>query len=114
MPISEPQKWMPPEASLERLIQLINLQMEYLHSAGKHSSHLPNFLQYECLSKDKAGEVRYDFGPASSVSDVQDLLTIDEQELSASFASAKVSLKRSSNNPVQNSDKATKTKKKKQ
>ena len=114
MPISEPQKWMPPEASLERLIQLINLQMEYLHSAGKHSSHLPNFLHYECLSKDKAGEVRYDFGPASSVSDVQDLLTIDEQELSASFASAKVSLKRSSNNPVQNSDKATKTKKKKQ
>ena len=64
---NNPQRWLPPETALRRLAQLVELQIEYLDTAGHHNATLPNFLGKQCLKKNESGEVEYDFGPEANV-----------------------------------------------
>lgn len=53
--------WLPPESAMDRMVNLINLQME---TAGLPMATLPDFLKYDCLRKTSSGEVEYYFGPS--------------------------------------------------
>ncbi len=66
--INSPNRWMPPASALIRIGHLINLQVQYLLSAGKHEAHLPNFLASDCLVQTATGEVEFDFGPDCRIS----------------------------------------------
>ncbi|XP_071085902.1 uncharacterized protein [Haliotis cracherodii] len=66
--------WMPPTSALHRLADLIQLQVEYLETAGYHDADLPDFMASSCLKITKTGEVEYDFGPEVHMN-VQDIQT---------------------------------------
>ena len=74
---NDPQRWLPPETAVCRLAQLVELQIKYLGSVGRHDATLPNFLEKQCLRKNESGEVEYDFGPEASinVNDIPSLKT---------------------------------------
>ncbi|CAC5364010.1 unnamed protein product [Mytilus coruscus] len=55
--------WLPPESCLERMAELVNLQIEYLETTGDSMAKLPNFLEKDCLKITETGEVEYHFGP---------------------------------------------------
>ena len=57
---------MPPKSALERVAQLVDLQVQYLQTAGNASAALPDFLGCECLHKSSSGEVEYNFGTEAS------------------------------------------------
>ena len=62
---NDPDRWMPPKGALERMGNLIQLQIDYLSTAGYSSAPLPNFLASNCLKVTSTGEVEYDFGEDS-------------------------------------------------
>jgi len=62
------QKWLPPKTALEKVAQLVQLQINYLETAGDESATLPNFQAAECLRHLENGEVEYYFGEDSSLS----------------------------------------------
>jgi hypothetical protein len=55
--------WLPPESALERIADLIDLQIKYLETAGHSMAKLPNFLEKDCLRKTQTGDIEYHFGP---------------------------------------------------
>ena len=64
---NNPQRWLPPETAIHRLAQLVELQIDYLDTVGRHEATLPNFLDKQCLRKNESGEVEYDFGPEANI-----------------------------------------------
>ena len=60
---SNPQLWMPPASAMVKVADLVDLQIKYLMTAGKHDAPLPNFMSSGCLRKTSTGEVEYDLGP---------------------------------------------------
>ena len=44
------------------IAKLVNCQIEYLFTAGRHEAEVPNFLSKGCLVKSDSGEVEYSFG----------------------------------------------------
>ncbi|CAC5357204.1 unnamed protein product [Mytilus coruscus] len=54
---------LPPKSCLERMAELVNLQIEFLETTGDSTAKLPNFLEKDCLKKTETGEVEYHFGP---------------------------------------------------
>ncbi|CAC5407960.1 unnamed protein product [Mytilus coruscus] len=55
--------WLPPESCLERMAELVNLQIEYLETTGDSMAKLPKFLEKDCLKMTETGEVEFYFGP---------------------------------------------------
>ena len=82
-----PQLWLPPAGVLSRLALLVQLQLDYLCTAGDHAAEAPIFIG-TCLQKNDDGDMEYDFGPESHISNLDELPT----EL---FASATVTLRKS-------------------
>ena len=66
--LSHPDRWMPPESALERMAQLLNLQLQYMVTAGQHDAPRPDFISQDCLNKTSTGQVEYDFGGESKLS----------------------------------------------
>ena len=66
--LTDPPKWMPPRSAIQRLAELIQLQIDYLLTTGKHDAKLPEFLAKNCLVKNPSGHIEYDFGEDSHVS----------------------------------------------
>ena len=56
-----------PQNALERMANIIQLQIDYLSTAGCASASLPDFLASNCL-KEIEGEIEYDFGEESYMS----------------------------------------------
>ena len=63
--VTDPRKWLPPKTALESMCQLLQLQIEYLLTAGTASAFLPDFLTTDCLKQSPSGEVEYNFGSES-------------------------------------------------
>ena len=75
----DPRKWLPPESALQRLYEMLQLQIQYLETAGDHSACLPAFLNSSCLQRSVCGEIEYNFGPDvhfTSFDDLPDLTSI--------------------------------------
>ena len=70
---TDPRKWLPPQSAIARLGDLIQLQIEYLQTAGVHECRMPNFLGCKCLRENTSGEIEYDFGEESHFQSVADL-----------------------------------------
>ena len=49
--LRNPQLWLPPRTVLDRLADVIMLQIDYLLTVGKEDAVLPNFLAKGCLEK---------------------------------------------------------------
>lgn len=69
----DPRLWLPPESALLRLCDLLQLQVQYLETAGDHSACLPDFLSCSCLQKNSCGEIEYNFGPDAHFTSFKDL-----------------------------------------
>ena len=69
----DPRQWLPPESALHRLCDLLQLQVQYLETAGYHSACLPTFLSTLCLQKNSCGEIEYNFGPDAQFTNFKDL-----------------------------------------
>lgn len=70
---NDPRRWLPPESAIHKLGELLELQIRYLETAGRHDAHMPNFLDSSCLVKTTSGEIEYNFGPYSQFSALSDL-----------------------------------------
>ena len=68
--LNDPDKWMPPASAIERLAELVNLQIKYLQIAGQHDADLPKFLGFACLRQTLTGQIEYDFGDESSLTNL--------------------------------------------
>ena len=53
---TDPRKWLPPQSAIARLGDLIQLQIEYLQTAGVHECRMPNFLGCKCFRENTSGE----------------------------------------------------------
>ena len=65
--LRNPQLWLPPETVLNKVADLIDLQIEYLQTAGKAAGSLPDFLGRGCLIRTDEGKIEYNFGVDSQV-----------------------------------------------
>ena len=74
---ADPRKWLPPKSAIARLANLIQLQIDYLQTAGIHECKLPNFLGTNCLKENKSGEIEYDFGDESHFQSIKDLPSVE-------------------------------------
>ena len=54
---------MPQTTAMENVAKLLNLQLQYLLTAGTHDAPLPDFIHSGCLKRTLTGEVEYDLGP---------------------------------------------------
>ncbi len=79
--LSKPQKWMPPNSALDSIASLIDLQIEYLYTAGCHSAKLPNFILKGCLKEDGDGNIGYDLGDKVHIANPENLLEISEIQM---------------------------------
>ena len=70
---NDPRKWLPPKTAINRLGELIQLQIDYLQNAGIHGAENPNFLLSNTLKQNSSGEIEYDFGPDSRFENFEDL-----------------------------------------
>ena len=80
---ADPRKWLPPQSAMERLCDIVQLQIEYLETAGIHDKPLPNFLESGILIKTEDGEVEYFFGPDAhfdSISELPDMSLLPERK----------------------------------
>ena len=62
---NDPRNWLPPETAMQRLGELVQLQIKYMETVGKHDAVNPDFLQYSVLQRNTSNEIVYDFGPES-------------------------------------------------
>ncbi|XP_070182538.1 uncharacterized protein, partial [Littorina saxatilis] len=85
----DPNKWMPPVSALLQVAQLIDLQIQYLFTAGNHSAKLPDFLEHDCFIQDEKGRIRHNFGPERRAEELNELLVLDEEHLKRSLEMAK-------------------------
>ena len=60
---SDLRNWLPPESALQRLGELVQLQIQYMDMVGKHDAVNPDFLQYSVLQRNSSNEIIYNFGP---------------------------------------------------
>lgn len=77
---ANPKKWLPPQSSIERLAELMQLQISYMETVGSHSSVLPNFVESGVLKRNSCGEVEYDFGPEAHFVSLCDLPNIKQKK----------------------------------
>ena len=70
---SDPRNWLPPESAMRRLGELVQLQIQYMDTVGKHDAVNPDFLQYSVLQRNSSNEIVYNFGPESSFKTFEDL-----------------------------------------
>ena len=73
---ADPRKWLPPQSAIARLAELVQLQIEYLQTAGNHSSDMPNFLGVSCLRENRSGEIVYDFGNEAHFENLAELPSV--------------------------------------
>ena len=66
-------KWLPPKSAINRLGELVQLQIDYLQRAGIHEAENPNFLASNTLKQNSSGEIVYDFGPDSHFDNFEEL-----------------------------------------
>lgn len=71
--MADPRRWLPPESAVRKLAGIVQLQIEYLKTAGYHDAEMPDFLADSCIQKTSTGEIEYNFGPESHFSSLQDL-----------------------------------------
>ena len=76
------QKWLPPRSVLLKFVKLIDCQIDYLFTLGHHEATLPDFVAKGCLLRDNFGNIYYDFGGEAKFSNKEDLLVLNERELS--------------------------------
>ena len=69
----DPRKWLLQESAINRLVELVQLQIDYLQNAGIHEVKNPNFLLSNTLKWNSSGEVEYDFEPDSHFDCFQEL-----------------------------------------
>ena len=62
-----------PRNSSKLPCDLVQLQVQYLETAGHHSTCLPAFLSTSCLQKNSSGEIEYNFGPNAHFKTFKDL-----------------------------------------
>ena len=72
--------WLPPRSCLERLANLVKMQIQYLNTAGKHDASLPDLSECTCIKKNMSGEVEYDFGPECHFDSIDDLPELESVE----------------------------------
>lgn len=70
---NDPRSWLPPESAMKRLGELVQLQIKYMETVGKHDAVNPNFLQYSVLQRNTSDEIVYDFGPDSHFTTFEEL-----------------------------------------
>jgi len=58
-----PHSWLPPESVMRAIAQLVQLQIDYFSTLGKHDADLPNFSTASCLKLNVDGSIKYNFGP---------------------------------------------------
>ena len=87
---NDPNRWMPPKGALQRMGSLIQLQIDYLSTAGNSSALLPNFLGSDCLKQASTGEIEYDFGEESHLSSS----SLSEMTMTSSLITPKKGRKR--------------------
>ena len=88
--MKNPQKSMPPVSALERIVCLINSQIEYLLTVCKPESDLPDFLSNGGMRQTNEGKVVYDLGPDVHYNKDSDILTKDEQQLKQKLSVARI------------------------
>ena len=81
-------KWIPPRSVLLSFAGLIDCQIDYLFTLGDHAASLPDFIGKGCLHRDTDGNVCYQFGDDVKFDRKEDLLVLDEKQLSQSLSSA--------------------------
>ncbi|MEW8546925.1 MAG: hypothetical protein AB2693_25705 [Candidatus Thiodiazotropha sp.] len=59
--MKDPKRWLPPESAIRRLAEIVQLQIDYLLTAGVHEKELPDFLSKSCFKK-QDGDIEFDFG----------------------------------------------------
>ena len=74
---NDPRKWLPPESAINRLGELVQLQIHYMETVGKHDAVNPDFLKYSCLQRNASNDTEYYFGPDSHFSSFEELPSID-------------------------------------
>ena len=70
---NDPRKWLPPKSVIHRLGELVQLQIDYIQTAGIHEAENPSFLQSKTLKQNSSGEIEYDFGPESRFESFEEL-----------------------------------------
>ena len=75
----DPKKWLPPESAIHRFADIVQLQIDYLLTAGCHEKELPDFLSKGCLVK-RDGCIEYDFGPEAHFSSTDSLPVVSQSE----------------------------------
>ena len=83
-----PVKWIPPRSVLLSFAGLIDCQIDYLFTLGDHAASLPDFIGKGCLHRDTDGNVCYQFGDDVKFDRKEDLLVLDEKQLSQTLSSA--------------------------
>ena len=73
-----------------RLQLLLKIRLSTCSLFGNHAASLQDFLKSGCLKKVEVGQIEYDMGPDSHISDASELLTIDESDLQKTMKAAKV------------------------
>ena len=80
--------WMPPETVLDKMANLLDLQVQYLLTAGDSEALLPDFKSCG-IFKETEGGIEYDFGPDSHI-DINSAVTCDQDRLKESIEHAKI------------------------
>ena len=75
--LRHPKLWLPPAECLVKLTTLINCKISYLFKAGQHNAKLPDFTS-ACLGNE---DMAYDLGPTAYSKSLDQLLSIDENEM---------------------------------
>ena len=61
--VTMPQQWLPPESVMRRVANLVQFQIDYFDTLGKHDADMPDFASRPCLTTTESGNTEYDFGP---------------------------------------------------
>ena len=73
--VNNPGTWLPPKSSLLKLASLIDWQIQYLETAGRHDAKVPCSSQCSCIVVKPSGVVTYDFGPDAHITDISDFVS---------------------------------------
>ena len=91
-----PGSWMPPLSAIQRLAELVDIQIQYLLTAGDHTAPLPDIAGCSCIAFDENSTV-YDFGPDVHAQTLDQLMP-DFSRSNMSFMAGKPS-KRAASTP---------------
>ncbi|KAH3891472.1 hypothetical protein DPMN_015574 [Dreissena polymorpha] len=76
-----PQLWMPPISTIEKMSKNVQCLIDYYLTAGDHSKQMPNFLLCGSLTKTEKGEIEFDLGPDSHINRIGECVVTDPGEL---------------------------------